>query len=68
MIITEASSDLKALREFLYGHLVDDILPFWQRHAVDPEGGVNSCIADDGSVINRDKWLWSQWRLSCPVT
>jgi len=63
MIITQASSDLKALREFLHGHLMEDILPFWERHAVDPDGGVNTCIADDGSVIRRDKWLWSQWRL-----
>jgi len=38
-------------------------MPFWVRHAVDPAGGVNTCIADDGSVLSRDKWLWSQWRL-----
>ena len=38
-------------------------MPWWVRHAVDPDGGVNTCIADDGTVISRDKWLWSQWRL-----
>ncbi|MEW6355897.1 MAG: AGE family epimerase/isomerase [Planctomycetota bacterium] len=42
--------------------LLDDVLPFWTRHAIDPNGGINSCIADDGAVISRDRWSWSQWR------
>ncbi len=37
-------------------------MPFWERHAFDPGGGLNTCIADDGSWLSRDKWLWSQWR------
>ena len=37
-------------------------MPFWMRHGVDPEGGVNSCMRDDGTLVSRDKWLWSQWR------
>jgi N-acylglucosamine 2-epimerase len=42
---------------------MEDIMPFWVRHAVDPEGGLNTCIGDDGRVVSREKWLWSQWRL-----
>ncbi|MGH7995985.1 MAG: AGE family epimerase/isomerase [Opitutaceae bacterium] len=57
-----ASADLRALRRFLARHLTDDVLPFWLRHALDPEGGINTCIRDDGTVVSRDKWLWSQWR------
>ncbi|HWL54623.1 MAG TPA: AGE family epimerase/isomerase [Chthoniobacteraceae bacterium] len=46
------------LREHLFGHL----LPFWERHAVDDQGGLLTCITDAGKVISTDKWLWSQWR------
>ena len=31
-------------------------------HAIDPAGGINTCIRDDGTLVSRDKWLWSQWR------
>lgn len=50
------------LREFLQDHLLERIVPFWTKHAVDPEGGLNTCIRDDGTLVSRDKWLWSQWR------
>jgi len=56
------SRDLAGLREFLYTHLTEAILPFWLQHAVDPDGGLNTCLHDDGSLVSRDKWLWSQWR------
>ena len=47
----------------LYGRtLFVDVLPFWDRHAFDPDGGINTCIADDGTVLCRDRWNWSQWR------
>lgn len=42
--------------------LLDDVIPFWMRHAIDPAGGINSCITDEGKVVSRDKWSWSQWR------
>src|SRR5690625_4995554 len=50
------------LRMFLQNHLLEEIIPFWTRHAIDPNGGLNSCIRDDGSLVSRDRWLWSQWR------
>lgn len=62
-MLTEPTTDLKGLRDFLYAHLMEDIMPFWVRYAVDPDGGVNTCVADDGRIISRDKWLWSQWRM-----
>jgi N-acylglucosamine 2-epimerase len=47
----------------LYRHtLLDDVLPFWDQHGFDPSGGINTCINDDGTPINRDRWNWSQWR------
>ena len=53
---------LSDTRDFLYDHLLNNIIPFWLKHAIDPAGGINTCIRDDGSIINREKWLWSQWR------
>ena len=42
--------------------LLEDVIPFWMSHAIDPKGGVNTCIDDDGCVRSRDRWGWSQWR------
>ncbi len=42
--------------------LKQQVMPFWLEHALDPRGGINTCIKEDGSILNRDKWLWSQWR------
>jgi N-acylglucosamine 2-epimerase len=37
-------------------------MPFWFAHGVDPAGGINTCMTEDGQLVSRDKWLWSQWR------
>lgn len=57
-----ADADLAKLLELYRGHLLESVVPFWTTHAVDPAGGLNTCIRDDGTVVSRDKWLWSQWR------
>ena len=62
MHANRTSDNLLQLRDFLRVHLLDSVIPFWLRHAVDDAGGLNTCIRDDGSIINRDKFLWSQWR------
>jgi N-acylglucosamine 2-epimerase len=54
--------NLVDLRDFLADHLLESVVPFWMRYALDDSGGINTCIRDDGTLINRDKWLWSQWR------
>ncbi len=56
------SADLAGLHDFLRDHLFGHVMPFWQKFAVDDAGGINTCLRDDGTLINRDKWLWSQWR------
>ena len=58
----EPSRNLLGLRQFLHSQLTEDIMPFWIHHGVDEDGGINTCLRDDGSVVSRDKWLWSQWR------
>ena len=43
--------------------LLDDVLPFWEKHSVDREGGgYFSCLGRDGSVYDTDKFLWLQAR------
>lgn len=43
--------------------LLERVVPFWLRHALDQEyGGLFTCIADDGTVLAEDKYLWSQLR------
>ncbi len=62
MISDSLNNKLTQLRQFLHTHLLESVLPFWLQHAVDEDGGLNTCIQDDGTIINRDKYLWSQWR------
>lgn len=54
--------DLKSLRHLYARTLLEDVVPFWLRHAIDADGGINTCIADDGRVVSRERWCWSQWR------
>lgn len=48
----------------IYDNLLrNDIIPFWLRHCIDREqGGLFTCIHDDGSRISTDKYMWSQCR------
>ncbi len=62
MEIERPTEDLAGLKGFLKNHLLELVMPFWERYAVDPAGGLNTCIRDDGALVSRDKWLWSQWR------
>lgn len=56
------SLDLHQLLDLYRATLLDDVLPFWDRYAFDAQGGINTCIADDGTILSRDRWNWSQWR------
>jgi mannose/cellobiose epimerase-like protein (N-acyl-D-glucosamine 2-epimerase family) len=43
--------------------LLDDVLPFWEKHSLDTrDGGFFSCLARDGSVYDTDKFIWPQCR------
>jgi len=54
--------DLTQLLNIYRSTLLDDVVAWWMRHAIDPQGGINSCITDTGRIVSRDKWSWSQWR------
>ncbi|WP_407427931.1 AGE family epimerase/isomerase [Arcticibacter sp.] len=43
--------------------LVNNVLPFWERHSIDQEqGGFFTCLERDGSVFDTDKFMWLQGR------
>ena len=43
--------------------LLEDVVPFWERHSVDEEcGGYFTCLDRDGSVYDTDKFMWLQAR------
>ena len=43
--------------------LLNDVIPFWERHSIDREhGGYFTCLNRDGSVFDTDKFTWLQAR------
>jgi N-acylglucosamine 2-epimerase len=55
--------NLPELQIFLLRHLTQDVMPFWIRYSVDWEnGGMWTCLADDGSILSHDKYIWSNAR------
>jgi len=57
------SENLKKLLSFYESELLDNVIPWWMEHGVDRRhGGILQCIEDDGTVINTDKYMWSQLR------
>ena len=55
--------DLDELRIFLRRHLVDDIMPFWERYGfASQRPGIDTCLADNGRLLSEDRYLWSQLR------
>jgi N-acylglucosamine 2-epimerase len=55
--------DFGELLEFFDDHLRSQVMPFWLQNCIDTEyGGINNIVADDGTVLSTDKFLWSQGR------
>jgi len=54
---------LHQFRDICSRELREKIIPFWENHAIDWEkGGILSCISDEGKVLNRNRYMWSQLR------
>jgi len=53
---------LADLRRYLKDHLLNQVMPFWMKGAVDEQGGINTCIQDDGTIVSHEKFMWSQLR------
>jgi N-acylglucosamine 2-epimerase len=55
--------DFAQLYEQYRSLLLDGVVPFWLKRGIDWEqGGVLSCMKEDGSPISGDKFMWSQAR------
>ena len=56
-------TDRRAISKRYRSLLLDDVVPFWFRHGIDwDNGGVLSCLRNDGSLASGDKYIWSQAR------
>jgi len=54
---------LEQYRDIYKKGLLEDILPFWQKHAMDREdGGFTFCLDRDGSLLDTDKGVWQTAR------
>lgn len=42
--------------------LTDEVIPYWLKYAVDKSGALNNCLAEDGTVLSKDRYIWSQGR------
>jgi len=58
-----SSTELATLRTVYRDGLLNDVIPFWQRHGLDGgHGGILTCLDRDGTVIDSDKSVWFQGR------
>lgn len=43
--------------------LIQNVVPFWEKHSIDREGGgFFTCLERDGKVFDTDKYMWLQGR------
>jgi N-acylglucosamine 2-epimerase len=55
--------DFAVLSEKYRRALLEDVLPFWERHSIDAQcGGYLSCLDRSGAVYDTDKFVWLQCR------
>ena len=55
--------DFHATLDLYRSELLDRTIPFWLKYGVDwRNGGISTCISDDGRVLSGDKYVWSQLR------
>jgi N-acylglucosamine 2-epimerase len=56
--------DLQPVIERYENELLDSVIPFWEKHCVDPKKPAYfTCLDRDGSVYDTEKYMWMQWRI-----
>ena len=44
--------------------LLNSVIPFWEKNCVDEQyGGYFTMLDRDGSVYDKNKYMWMQWRI-----
>ncbi|OGV64798.1 MAG: hypothetical protein A2283_04035 [Lentisphaerae bacterium RIFOXYA12_FULL_48_11] len=57
------SHNFTALLDQYRSELLESVVPFWMKHGIDWEnGGICTCLSDEGKVLSQDKYMWSQLR------
>jgi len=65
MTTNDTESFRKKLAQKYRSTLLEDIMPFWEKHSLDLEhGGYLSSLDKDGSVVDTDKSVWVQGRMA----
>ncbi len=55
--------DFGRLEELYRRALLEDVIPFWEKHSIDAEcGGYFTCLDRRGEVFDTDKFVWLQAR------
>jgi N-acylglucosamine 2-epimerase len=55
--------DSLAILDQYRSELLDRTIPFWLRYGMDwRNGGICTCLSDEGEVLSDDKYMWSQLR------
>jgi N-acylglucosamine 2-epimerase len=55
--------DFKALAELYKNALLNNVIPFWEKHSLDwQHGGYFTCLDREGKVYDTDKFIWLQNR------
>lgn len=56
---------MRSLADFYERQLIDECLPFWFPRAIDEvNGGFQHCFDKDGGIVDDDKSVWAQGRMS----
>lgn len=57
------ASSYRNLATLYRTNLLDNVLPFWEKHSIDTQyGGYFTCLDAEGTVYDTDKFIWLQNR------
>ncbi|MZP65710.1 MAG: AGE family epimerase/isomerase, partial [Bacteroidales bacterium] len=57
------NTEFSRLSEKYRSELLENIIPFWEKHSIDREnGGFFTCLDRQGHVYDTDKFIWLQGR------
>ncbi len=54
--------EIKQYKDLYYNTLIEEVIPFWLKYAIDKSGALNNCLSEDGTVLSKERYIWSQGR------
>jgi N-acylglucosamine 2-epimerase len=61
---SRAAESLRSYADVYLDELTGNVVPFWEKHAIDRQcGGYFNCLDRDGAIYDTDKYMWMQWRI-----